>query len=568
MILKILSLLFISNISFGAAFQYGGIKHDITSQTGTASAIIMNSASTQVQRITGSTAQTLRLPDATTLRSGYWYRVVNENSSAVTIQNSSSFAIGTVSAGTRDAPTTAQLYLTSSSTSGGPWTVEQSSASSSAASDIYANDKMIYLERGSGHGSTNTKIRTYSRVLKNTAGSTITLTQSATLGDSFTVNTTGLYGICAGDADAGASAVIAITVNDSALTTSASTPITYAQGKRGYTNGATSSEPVAICTVQPLTDADIVRAHDDGANDSTSTNSYFYIAYLGDSSSYYYLENGAGYGSTNTRIRVYTNNRSSSGADISYTSDATNGDSFTINTDGIYWICRADKKTDGGMRGGIAVNDGGALATEIESLTYANGKRSIRQSATVGESVNPCAILKLVNTDVVRAHDSTVRLGNITDSTSYMEIVKLSGSQSFAYLESGATHGSVATKIRNFTNLRDSEITDLVSDRSTRQGASLTAYSPGMYGACYEDYSSGAAATAIAVNNKAPTTSASTPIEYIEGKRSLANKTTTTESSGVCAFDFLDINDYFSAVDDGANDGTNEYNSFMGARIN
>ena len=136
MILKIFASLILSLTTFAAAFQYGGIKHDITSQVGTASPIIMNAASTQVQRITGSTAQTLRLPSATTLRAGYWYNLINENSSAVTVQDSSAFTIGTISGGSRDAPVSALLYLTSNDTSGGPWTFGSSSASSGSGSAI------------------------------------------------------------------------------------------------------------------------------------------------------------------------------------------------------------------------------------------------------------------------------------------------------------------------------------------------------------------------------------------------------------------------------------------------
>lgn len=136
MILKIIAGLVLSITTFAAAFQYGGIKHDITSQVGTASAIIMNAASTQVQRVTGSTAQTIKLPDATTLRAGYWYRFVNENSSTVTIQNSSAFTIGTITGGTRDLPTYAQLYLTSNSTSGGPWTFEKPASSGGGSGTV------------------------------------------------------------------------------------------------------------------------------------------------------------------------------------------------------------------------------------------------------------------------------------------------------------------------------------------------------------------------------------------------------------------------------------------------
>lgn len=57
---------------------------------------------------------------------------------------------------------------------------------------------MIRLAGANGYGSTNTLIRRYSSVVSNT-GSDITLNQSATLGDSFTINTAGMYAIVATD---------------------------------------------------------------------------------------------------------------------------------------------------------------------------------------------------------------------------------------------------------------------------------------------------------------------------------------------------------------------------------
>ncbi len=134
MILKLIAGLVLSVTTFAAAFQYGGIKHDITSQTSSISTIILNSASTQVQRITGSTAQVLKLPDATTLRAGYWYTVVNESSAAVTISNSSSTSLGSIAAATPGAPSYATLYLTSNSTSGGPWTFQKDQSGSGSGS--------------------------------------------------------------------------------------------------------------------------------------------------------------------------------------------------------------------------------------------------------------------------------------------------------------------------------------------------------------------------------------------------------------------------------------------------
>jgi len=54
------------------------------------------------------------------------------------------------------------------------------------------------------------------------------------------------------------------------------------------------------------------------------------------------VNTAAGYGSTNTGVRRYTNTVTSQGADITYTPSAINGDLFTINTAGVYAISASD----------------------------------------------------------------------------------------------------------------------------------------------------------------------------------------------------------------------------------
>lgn len=123
----ILLILLLSFNASAAVFQYGGIKHDITSQGSSGAAIILNSASTQVQRITGNGSNTIKMPNATTLRSGYWYTLINESSSPLTVQTSDGTGILTLSGGSQATTVAATLYLTSTSTSGGPWTIGSTS---------------------------------------------------------------------------------------------------------------------------------------------------------------------------------------------------------------------------------------------------------------------------------------------------------------------------------------------------------------------------------------------------------------------------------------------------------
>lgn len=54
------------------------------------------------------------------------------------------------------------------------------------------------------------------------------------------------------------------------------------------------------------------------------------------------LNTANGYGSTNTKIRRFTNQVVNQGADITYADSSTLGASFTINTAGVYAISYAD----------------------------------------------------------------------------------------------------------------------------------------------------------------------------------------------------------------------------------
>lgn len=109
----------------GAAFQYRGIRHDLVSVVTSGSARTLTNTSTQVQRFTGSTAQTVNLPNATTLGIGMWYKMINESSAVVSVYNNASELVTTLPAASQDAPVSKTLYITSTSTNGGPWTIDQ-----------------------------------------------------------------------------------------------------------------------------------------------------------------------------------------------------------------------------------------------------------------------------------------------------------------------------------------------------------------------------------------------------------------------------------------------------------
>lgn len=67
------------------------------------------------------------------------------------------------------------------------------------------------------------------------------------------------------------------------------------------------------------------------------------------------LNTANGYGSTNTRIRRFTNVVANVGADITYADSATLGGSFTINKSGVYSISYNDQFSASGSLG-ISLN--------------------------------------------------------------------------------------------------------------------------------------------------------------------------------------------------------------------
>ncbi|MDL2342439.1 MAG: hypothetical protein QFB87_05175 [Patescibacteria group bacterium] len=84
-----------------------------------------------------------------------------------------------------------------------------------------AMQSMVRLQGANGFGSTNTAQRRYSNVVTN-QGSDITYADSATLGATFTINTSGVYGMSCTDATT-AAADFGISKNATVLTTVPST---------------------------------------------------------------------------------------------------------------------------------------------------------------------------------------------------------------------------------------------------------------------------------------------------------------------------------------------------------
>lgn len=137
--------------------------------------------------------------------------------------------------------------------------------------------------------------------------------------------------------------------------------------------------------------------------------------------SYVYVDTGNGHGSVATKIRRFTNTRASTGTDITYADSATNGSSFTINSDGLYGITSCDYSSTAASSFGYSVNSV-SLATSITTISYPTGLRGVTDTAT---SIVNCisSVLFLSNTDVIRPHTD----GTQTTTTQFVRfsIIKI-----------------------------------------------------------------------------------------------------------------------------------------------
>lgn len=97
----------------------------------------------------------------------------------------------------------------------------------------------VTVDTGNGSGSTNTKVRRFTNIRKN-VGSDISYADSATLGGTWTINTTGRYEISYNDQGTSV-IVIGIVINGTALSTAINNPITYAQGLRSMAQSGANS---------------------------------------------------------------------------------------------------------------------------------------------------------------------------------------------------------------------------------------------------------------------------------------------------------------------------------------
>lgn len=130
------------------------------------------------------------------------------------------------------------------------------------------------------------------------------------------------------------------------------------------------------------------------------------------------VNNGNGYGSTNTVIRRFSVTLLNVGTAITYADSATLGGTFTINETGTYVIECGESLTSTGAFG-VSVNSA-QLTTSIGSITQANrlGIYNNQQAATQGATLAIC--VRLTAGDVVRHHSDSV-----STNTNYFTFFKI-----------------------------------------------------------------------------------------------------------------------------------------------
>lgn len=124
----------------------------------------------------------------------------------------------------------------------------------------------------------------------------------------------------------------------------------------------------------------------------------------------------AGYGTTNTKIRRYATTITNTGTDITYLDNAINGATFTINTDGIYFMMR--KEHSGADYFGFSRNSA-QLTTNLDAIT-----NSARLCGVEAEEGISSVTMILTAGDIIRAHSRGAGVST-TDPDVELVIIKV-----------------------------------------------------------------------------------------------------------------------------------------------
>ena len=114
-----------------------------------------------------------------------------------------------------------------------------------------------------------------------------------------------------------------------------------------------------------------------------------------------------GFGSTGVYARRFLNINLNLGGDITYTQSAVNGDTFTINEDGVYNISYTNFSVVGDT---FSISLNSPATADITFLAPAN--RLCSESNPAGHLTSCSATMLLVEGDIIRAHGSSGALAD------------------------------------------------------------------------------------------------------------------------------------------------------------
>lgn len=132
-----------------------------------------------------------------------------------------------------------------------------------------------------------------------------------------------------------------------------------------------------------------------------------------------FLEQGQNSGTVTRSYIVVAENI---GTGITYTSDTTNGDFFTINEPGLYAIDASDTASTS-MAIGVTLNANNTIP--IQSLDYSTGRRSINDSTQTSDAFGCTTHVRCVVNDVIRIQTSSINPGNNNNTRAYVHIQKI-----------------------------------------------------------------------------------------------------------------------------------------------
>lgn len=124
--------------------------------------------------------------------------------------------------------------------------------------------------------------------------------------------------------------------------------------------------------------------------------------------------------STNTRILRYTTVAESTGTAITPATSDTDGASFTISQDGLYFLCISDRA--GSSRGFGFSKNSAQLTTDIGSITASTRVVYGVGGVDLGDYSYVSGVLNLVSGDIIRPHVS----GSATGGNASSEMITIS----------------------------------------------------------------------------------------------------------------------------------------------